>query len=461
MGETSPACLCAQARWELSCSLCEQAYGACIQCAGSQACVTAFHPLCARAARLRMAAVPDFSADSDSDDTAEQDANPKPDPDADLRLPDAHAAGSADLGGCGGRADGVESAGGAPLGGLAGRRAKRRRHAPQPGGTALADGRRLVCFCARHAAADTNPAPYGPGASAGGAGGAGQGVRQGVGAGGACAGSRADCAGAAAAATGRPPCASGTLEGCSRTHPFDHALRRGARAPEALAAALAKRSFVRARPYVVSTARHGAAPPPSRCFRVVAPSAGGSCDLTCAVSGSKAKPQVVCSAARVPLREVLGPCVPGAAGADPAGSGQPAPTTLAALLQGLQQALSGRATLPGAAEAGPQVDAPALAGPCAGERGVLSLAERMAAMRRTLARRVTCGATQPQRACNLATSLPCQPYKGVWLAVAVVFTLHSLADVRPCDLARMLVPSLLRNDMRVIIFVLHMIRIAS
>ncbi|KAK9830592.1 hypothetical protein WJX81_002721 [Elliptochloris bilobata] len=39
-----------KARWELPCSLCGQAYGACIQCAGARACTTAFHPLCARAA---------------------------------------------------------------------------------------------------------------------------------------------------------------------------------------------------------------------------------------------------------------------------------------------------------------------------------------------------------------------------------------------------------------------------
>ena len=402
-----------QARWELSCALCGQAYGACIQCAGSQACVTAFHPLCARAARLRMAAVPDFSADSDSDDAADQAAIPDPKPGD--SLPDAHAAGEGDLGGCGGRADGVEGAGGAPLDGAAGRRAKRRRHAPQPGGTALADGRRLVCFCARHAAADANPVPYaGPGAAADGAGAAGQGV----GAGGACVESRRiDCAGAAAAhsaAPGCPPCSAGTLKGSSRTRPFDHALRRGARAPEALAAALAKRLFVRARPYVVSTARAGAAPPPSRCFRVVAPSAGGSCDMARAKSGSRAE-SGVCLAARLHLREVLGPWVPGAVGANPAGSGWPAPTTLATLLLDLQRSPSGGNMAPKAAEAGAQADAPALAGPSAGERGVLSLAERMATMRRTLARRMTCGARQQGLGCD-STPFAAHTCKSVWLA---------------------------------------------
>ena len=39
-----------KARRKLLCSLCRQPHGACIQCAGSAACFTAFHPLCARAA---------------------------------------------------------------------------------------------------------------------------------------------------------------------------------------------------------------------------------------------------------------------------------------------------------------------------------------------------------------------------------------------------------------------------
>lgn len=36
------------ARLKLRCSLCQQPHGACIQCAGSNSCYTAFHPLCAR-----------------------------------------------------------------------------------------------------------------------------------------------------------------------------------------------------------------------------------------------------------------------------------------------------------------------------------------------------------------------------------------------------------------------------
>lgn len=40
--------------------------------------------------------------------------------------------------------------------------------------------------------------------------------------------------------------------GCSRGRPYDHRLRRGLRAPEAISAALAKRNFVKAQPYQVS-----------------------------------------------------------------------------------------------------------------------------------------------------------------------------------------------------------------
>ena len=391
---TWPACPCAQARWELLCSLCGQAYGACIQCAGSQACVTAFHPLCARAARLHMAAVPDFSADSDSDDAADQGAGPDPAPDH--NLPGADATGDRGLGGCGGEADRAEGAGGALLRGAAGRRAKRRRHAPQQGGTALAGGRRLVCFCVRHAAADACARPVtcaGPGAAAGGA----NAAARGVGAGGPGAGSRAESAGALAASAELPsylPCAAITLEGSSRTWPFNHALRRGARAPEALAAALAKRAFVQAKPYIVSTARHSATPPPSRCFRAVASVCGGSCELPCTTSGPIAKPDV-CSAARLQLQEMPGPWVPGVAGANSPGSGRPASIALVQLFAGLQRAPGGRGASHQAAKGNPQAGTLGPAWPCAGERSVLSLAERMEAMRRTLAQRVTCGAHQP------------------------------------------------------------------
>ena len=48
-----------QARRQLRCSICKQAYGACIQCSGHKNCFTAFHPLCARSAGLVMDSVHD------------------------------------------------------------------------------------------------------------------------------------------------------------------------------------------------------------------------------------------------------------------------------------------------------------------------------------------------------------------------------------------------------------------
>ncbi len=59
---------------------------------------------------------------------------------------------------------------------------------------------------------------------------------------------------------GKPACLSaGVLTAqtapCSRCIPYNHDLRRGHRAPDAIAAALAKRAFVRATPYLVTTAR--------------------------------------------------------------------------------------------------------------------------------------------------------------------------------------------------------------
>ena len=52
-----PGMQVSKARWKLRCQLCRQQHGACIQCAGSNSCFAAFHPLCARSAGLHMAAV--------------------------------------------------------------------------------------------------------------------------------------------------------------------------------------------------------------------------------------------------------------------------------------------------------------------------------------------------------------------------------------------------------------------
>ncbi len=62
-----------QAKCQLTCHLCQQRYGACIQCAGSSKCFLAFHPSCARNADLVMETVEPGSdydtseAESDSD----------------------------------------------------------------------------------------------------------------------------------------------------------------------------------------------------------------------------------------------------------------------------------------------------------------------------------------------------------------------------------------------------------
>ena len=51
---SEPSVSATQARFQLSCSLCSQTYGACIQCAGSRQCFAAFHPTCASKEGLRM-----------------------------------------------------------------------------------------------------------------------------------------------------------------------------------------------------------------------------------------------------------------------------------------------------------------------------------------------------------------------------------------------------------------------
>ena len=55
--------------------------------------------------------------------------------------------------------------------------------------------------------------------------------------------------------------------------PYNHELRRGHRAPDAIAAALAKRAFVRATPYLVTVARQSAFPaaPGARMARLSVP----------------------------------------------------------------------------------------------------------------------------------------------------------------------------------------------
>ena len=61
-----------QARFQLSCSLCSQTYGACIQCAGSRQCFAAFHPTCASREGLRMVCLSATIAPLTSEGTAQE-----------------------------------------------------------------------------------------------------------------------------------------------------------------------------------------------------------------------------------------------------------------------------------------------------------------------------------------------------------------------------------------------------
>ena len=235
-----------QARRQLRCSICKQAYGACIQCSGHKHCFTAFHPLCARAAGLVM--------DSVHDETFSPDDSPPPESVGTLSQVDTTAGGPAP-------------------------EAKRRRRGSWYEGTAVGDGTKLVsipaswvamllfspcervpwaqlgapssfsasiaacrcrkssccpqvCYCRRH---QPQQQPLGTPAGT-------QAGRQSP---------------RVAAGPWPSPDAGRRLDGdaadSSRCRPFDHALRRGLRAPEVVAAAIAKRSFLRAEAYQVSS----------------------------------------------------------------------------------------------------------------------------------------------------------------------------------------------------------------
>lgn len=66
-----------QAKWQLTCYLCQQRYGACIQCAGSSKCFLAFHPSCARSASLVMETV-EPGSDYDTSEAEPDDEPPPP-----------------------------------------------------------------------------------------------------------------------------------------------------------------------------------------------------------------------------------------------------------------------------------------------------------------------------------------------------------------------------------------------
>ncbi|CAL8470279.1 g9821 [Coccomyxa elongata] len=349
-----------KARFQLSCSVCNQAYGACIQCAGHRACCASFHPLCARAANLCMVAVRDeYESESDEEQEAasaqEHDENTVPNctpsgqqvqkdmkqPVISLRadcsdaaasdsgashiatasgaqqddlpgssaaseqtncvLPDgrcfaagpckreqiapsnreeateAEAAAASAKGGraleaktlapsCGNTAANSGAAAAqpeqaAPRNCAAARPARPKRVWRE--GTALSAGLRLMCYCQKHTAllgSATGKARMSivtglpmrslhslnkPSAAA-------------------------HCSTAPDNTIVAPSAPADALadpgsnrtgdEPCSRCMPYNHELRRGHRAPDAIAAALAKRAFVRATPYLVTAARQPAFP---------------------------------------------------------------------------------------------------------------------------------------------------------------------------------------------------------
>ena len=211
----------AQGRFQLTCSVCGQLWGACIQCAALRACYTAFHPLCARSAGLHMATLHDDFSSSDDDDSGGTGLEPNfaPNPAAhDMQL--------------------LEEPG--KLCAQSKRRSKRRWRE----GTAVGEGARLVCHCARH-----TPAVPAEGVSR---------------------------AATAPAPSGflQPVWLEVSKEESSRCRPFNHALRRGHREPDVIAAALAKRRFVCVTPYLIG---HGES---STCFGAAHTADSPSCMMS-------------------------------------------------------------------------------------------------------------------------------------------------------------------------------------
>ena len=153
-------------------------------------------------------------------------------------------------------------------------------------------------------------------------------------------------------------------EGCARCLPYNFALRRGQRAPEAVAAAQAKRLFVRSVPYLVGGPKQQAPPevPPSTCTRLA--------PVVCREGGRQEEGDGSPEDEQQQQEEgVLQQEQPQGEGA--AGGREPA-SPPAAPAQALKAALPPLPLSPGAPQAASQ-------------------AERFAEMRRTLGERVTCG----------------------------------------------------------------------
>ncbi len=302
-----------QAKCQLTCYLCQQRYGACIQCAGSSKCFLAFHPSCARNAGLVMETVEPGSdydtseAESDADEapaqkaiqqqtgsldenhdtlnmpqtvcqavrTKEADCNP-----ADLALqplsssPDAEGPpeqqkAAVDSANADDAVSGIDQTRPMKTPALGSAHKRRRRHGgPRQEGTYIGGGRRMMCYCPKHSHVARTPIPSAPVPALAPATAASVPAK-------AAAAAQAELEAAQRseqqhtigqqtsnkglqAVVGGQPVAYQLPQhkaGCVRGLPFNHACRRGQREPGAIAAALAKRLFVAKTPYLIGAAR--------------------------------------------------------------------------------------------------------------------------------------------------------------------------------------------------------------
>lgn len=301
-----------QAKCQLTCYLCQQRYGACIQCAGSSKCFLAFHPSCARSAGLVMETVEPGSdydtseAESNADEAPAQEvvqqqtgsmdenhdtlnrpqtvcqavrakeANRNP---ADLALqppsssPDAEGPpdqqkAAMDSAKADNAVSGIDQTKPVKTPALGSAHKRRRRHGgPRQEGTYIGGGCRMMCYCPKHSHVAHTPFPSAP-------------VPALAPATAACLPAKAAAAaqaeleaaqrseqqhnigqtrdeGLQAVVRGQPVAYQlpQPKAGCVRGLPFNHACRRRQREPDAIAAALAKRLFVAKTPYLIGSAR--------------------------------------------------------------------------------------------------------------------------------------------------------------------------------------------------------------
>ncbi|KAL0040242.1 hypothetical protein WJX77_001213 [Trebouxia sp. C0004] len=302
-----------KAKCQLTCYLCQQRYGACIQCAGSSKCFLAFHPSCARSAGLVMETVEPGSdydtseAESDADEAPAQEAvqqqtgsmdenhdtlnmpqtvcqggrmkeaNCNP-PDLALQPPssseeakdppDQQKAAMESVKKTANAVSGIDQTKPLKTAALGFAHERKKRHkAPMQEGTYIGGGRRMMCYCPKHSHVARTPFPSRPVPAL------------------APATAASLPAKAAAAPQTELEAAQGSEQqhnigrtsdkgpqalfsgqsvayqlpkhkaGCVRGLPFNHACRRGQREPDAIAAALAKRLFVAKTPYLIGAAK--------------------------------------------------------------------------------------------------------------------------------------------------------------------------------------------------------------